>query len=201
MFKRRKKTIEPAKNHEDSPAVKMPKAGQEHSSLLVEGRIQLKGRVGFVLSENPKLTDILIEGPTLRLAMADDRVRARVTSTPDAARRSGVIVEVLERAHAKLVGSFARLQGQPVLIAENDAPPVRLLDLQGKNPGDGELVVAQITEWPTMERSAGGVVVEVLGPRSAPGVELKGLIHKYAPSAGRACPWNVTLCGQECWPE
>jgi len=146
---------------------------------MVEGRIQMKGRVGFVLSEDPRHGDVLIEGPSLRLAMADDRVRVRVTSRPDAPRRSGILLEVIERAHQKVVGSYAQVESRPVILVEADSPPIRLGDLRGQSPGDGELIVAEITEWPTAERPAIAALIEILGPRSAPGVELKSLIHKY----------------------
>src|SRR5687767_9479276 len=42
---------------------------------VVEGVLQLKGRVGFILAEGNKAADVLVEGPTLRLAMNGDRVR------------------------------------------------------------------------------------------------------------------------------
>lgn len=145
----------------------------------VEGILQLKGRIGFVLSEQPGLTDVLIEGISLRLAMDGDRVRARLTSSGNAPRRTGEIIDVLVRARETVVGAFGRLEGNAVVLPENSTVPVLLLDLQGKNPGNGELIVARITRWPTREQSAAGVLQEVLGPRGAPGVELKAIIRKH----------------------
>ena len=67
---------------------------------LVEGVLQLKGRVGFILSENPKVSDVLVEDASLRLAMDGDRVRATIIAGREATRRYGRITEVLTRAKA-----------------------------------------------------------------------------------------------------
>lgn len=159
----------------------MHKTHKSHGvpSPFVEGVLQQKGRIGFLLSEQPGVPDILVEGASLRLALDGDRVRVRVTSDAKAARRSGEIVAVVERARETLVGAFGRLQGHPVLIAEECPAPIRLLDLKGHTPGNGELAVARITRWPTKDEGPAGVLEEVIGPRSAPGAELRALIRKY----------------------
>lgn len=149
------------------------------SASTVEGNLQMKGRVGFVLSEVPGQTDVLVEGPTLRLAFDGDRVKARVTSGPGAPRRFGEIIEVVHRARETMVGAFARIEGHPAVTTEESPIPIKLLDLRGKTPGSGELVVLRITRWPTKHEGPAGVLEEILGPRSAPGVELKALIKKH----------------------
>lgn len=156
-----------------------PHSGKQAAARFAEGTLQLKGRVGFVLSEDPALTDVLIEGVSLRLAMDGDRVRAEVTSPPRAPRRLGRIVKVMQRARSTVVGAFGRLQGAPVVIPENAPEPIRLLQLHGLHPGDGELVVARITQWPSAKAGAAAELTEVLGPRSKPGVELQAIIRKY----------------------
>src|SRR4051794_21651393 len=69
-------------------------------AVFVEGVLQLKGAFGFVLSEDPKVGDLMVSGPGLKMAMGGDRVRARVTSGPEADRRSGEIAEVLVHARS-----------------------------------------------------------------------------------------------------
>ena len=70
-----------------------PRRGGERpssSSNTAEGILERKGRVGFVLSEQTGLTDILVQGASLKLAMNGDRVRVRLRPTAaggaDAAR-------------------------------------------------------------------------------------------------------------------
>src|SRR5688572_14168053 len=77
----------------------------------VEGVLQRKGKNGYVLSEQPGETDVLVQGASLRLAMDGDRVRVRLKHAPPGERRSGDIIEVLNRSRQNFVGLFRRAQG------------------------------------------------------------------------------------------
>src|SRR5438094_2276904 len=90
--------------HPSSSAHPPAKPAHRGEPVFVEGLLQLKGKFGFVLSEDPKLGDVMVQGPSLRLAMGGDRVRARVTSRPEEPRRSGEITEVLLHARQTVVG-------------------------------------------------------------------------------------------------
>lgn len=154
-------------------------AASRGERIYVEGFLQLKGKFGFVLSEDSKAGDVLVQGPSLRLAMGGDRVRARVTSPPDALRRSGEITEVLVHSRQTVVGTFRRMGNLAVLVPEDEGAMVHLLDLQSLVPHVGDIVTARIRTWATDKDAATGVLTEVLGPRDAPGVDLKSLIRKY----------------------
>lgn len=147
--------------------------------VFVEGFLQLKGKFGFVLSEDPKAGDVMVQGESLKLAMNGDRVRAQVMSLPTAERRSGDIVQVLTRAHETVVGAFRRLGNLPVVVPDDEGAMVHLADLQSFVPHVGDIVTARIRTWPTAKEAATGVLTEVLGPRDAPGVDLQSLIRKY----------------------
>jgi exoribonuclease R len=64
----------------------------------------------------------MIQGPSLRLAMNGDRVRARVTSSPEEPRRAGEIVDVLVHSRQTVVGIFRRMGNLPVLAPEDESP-------------------------------------------------------------------------------
>jgi ribonuclease R len=145
----------------------------------VEGTLQLKGNFGFVLSENPKLGDVMVSGPTLKTAMGGDRVRARVMSAPEAPRRSGEIIAVLTHSRSTVVGAFRRMGNLPVVAPEDEGPLVHLTDLGTHVPHVGDIVTAKIMSWATDQKPAQGVLQEVIGPRDAPGVDLQTLIRKY----------------------
>src|ERR1035437_1855719 len=109
--------------------IRHPPAHPAHSSagpatraepVWTEGILQLKGKFGFVLSEDPKVGDVMVQGPSLKVAMNGDRVRARVTSKPGEARRSGDISEVLVHSRQTVVGDFRRLGNLPVLVPTDD---------------------------------------------------------------------------------
>src|SRR5579872_4037612 len=182
FFKKRKSERLPRSNvsrHPAAPGHAPAHAAPQGERVYVEGVLQLKGKFGFVLSEDPKVGDVLVQGPSLRLAMGGDRVRARVTSRPEEPRRSGEITDVLIHSRQTVVGTFRRMGNLPVLVPEDEAAMVHLLDLQSLVPHVGDVVTARIRAAATTEKAATGVLTEVLGPRDAPGVDLQSLIRKY----------------------
>jgi ribonuclease R len=172
------KTSGPSHPHAKT-AFRPPQGGHvSPHAETVEGKLSLKGKFGFVISEKPGVPDTYIQGPTLRLAMNGDRVAARSTSS-SGNRPEGEIVSVVQRARANVVGVFRKTAQGGVLAPEDGSENVRLLDMKGLAPQEGDLVVAKITRWPTMESQAGGALIEVLGPRTSPEVDLRALLHKY----------------------
>lgn len=149
------------------------------AETLIEGRLDLKGSVGFIISEQPGVPDVLVQGPSLQLAMHSDRVKVRLRSSLEKGRRVGEIVDVIAHARKTFVGVFGRVNGDPALSPESAGPSLRLLDLNGMSPKEGELAVARITIWPTIHKGAGGVLEKVLGQREQPGVDLKALVYKF----------------------
>jgi ribonuclease R len=168
----------PDKHRKPSPPPARPRPAPG-GGRTTEGVLDRKGRVGFVLSEQPGETDVLVQGASLRLAMAGDRVRVRLEPTAAGQRRQGEIVEVVAHARQTFVGLFGRAHGEVSLVSEEDDTRLAILDLQGLNPHEGDVAVARITRWPTKDKPAAGVLIELIGPREAPGADLKILIRKH----------------------
>jgi ribonuclease R len=179
----RNKKQSPSRGRQGAPPPANPKrhfsAPHAAAAGVVEGILQLKGRVGFILTDNPKLSDVLVEGPTLRLAMDGDRVRAKLISGREATRRYGQITEILTHARNTFVGAFQKVGSVPCLVPEDDGAPLVLTDAGNPSPQLGELAVARITRWPTETQPAAGKLIEVLGERDLPGVDLLILRRKY----------------------
>ncbi len=166
--------------HRPGPAPHAQKAPHNHPShRTVEGRLVLKGKFGFVISEQPGVPDLYVQGESLRLAMNGDRVAAKVSPSSSPARPEGEILRVIQRARENVVGIFQKIRGTALLVPEDGAENVRILDMKGLSPREGDLVVVKITQWPTPDDWAGGALVEVLGRRSTPHVDLKALLRKY----------------------
>jgi ribonuclease R len=143
----------------------------------VEGKLQHKGRFGFVLSETPGKPDLFITGPTLKLAMNGDRVRARTLWHGD--RPEGEILSIVTHARTTLVGAF--LAGPlPALAPEGPGDPVLIIDNGGLAPKDGDLCVLRVTRWPTLAEPPAGVLTEILGKRNDPSTDLKFLLRKHS---------------------
>ena len=152
---------------------------------LVVGKVVTHPRgFGFVVPDQPLegvTGDLFIAGSNLNQAMHGDRVVARIERISDN-RAEGRILRILERGSATVVGRFD-LDGMGLgfvvpfdrrLIMDVSIPPGEHLD--GK-PGD--MVVVEITRWPTPARGPLGRVTDVLGDIDEPGVDNEIIIRKY----------------------
>ncbi len=152
---------------------------------LVVGKVTTHPRgFGFVVPDRPLENakgDVFIAGSNLNQAMHGDRVVARIERISDG-RVEGRIVRILERGSASVVGRFdidASGLGFVVpfdrrLIMDVQIAPGDRLDAQPR-----DMVVVEITRWPTPARGPLGRVTEVLGDIDEPGVDNEIIIRKY----------------------
>src|SRR5260221_13014222 len=143
---------------------------------LVVGRVQTHPRgFGFVIPDRPVegLTgDIFIAGTNLNQAMHGDRVVARLERT-DGDRAEGRIVRVLERGASSVVGRFEVDESGMGFLVPFDRRLIVDALIAAEERGDakpGEMVVVEITRWPTPTRSPLRRVLGVLGGIDEPGV-------------------------------
>jgi ribonuclease R len=152
---------------------------------LVVGRVQTHPRgFGFVIPDRPVdgvTGDIFIAGSNLNQAMHGDRVVARIERTRDD-RAEGRILRILERGASSIVGRFdIDESGMGFLVPFDRRVIVDVLipDGERRDAERGQMVVVEITRWPTPTRSPLGRVVEVLGDIDEPGVDNEIIIRKY----------------------
>ncbi|MBI3504196.1 MAG: VacB/RNase II family 3'-5' exoribonuclease, partial [Proteobacteria bacterium] len=146
---------------------------------VLEGVIQHHGRFAFLISETPDAQDLMLRGPSLRLAMDGDRVQARVLPG-DGDRAMGEIVRVVSRARESVVGVLERQGSHWIATPEEgeEKDGVLVLDFApGVSQREGEIVVVKITRWPTLSEAAGGTAVESLGLPEEPGVRLRAILR------------------------
>src|SRR3954470_10045261 len=153
---------------------------------LFVGRLQAHpAGYGFVTPERPLEPaggDIYISGPHLNEAMQGDRVVARIERIKDGGRAEGRIIRILERANESIVGRYDRDENGMGYVAPFDRRV--LMDIfvpagQEGGASPGEMVIVELTRWPTSTRGAIGHVTEVLGDVDAPGVATEIIIRKY----------------------
>jgi ribonuclease R len=152
---------------------------------LVVGKVVTHPRgFGFVVPDRPLEDvkgDLFIAGSNLNQAMHGDRVMARIERVSDG-RAEGRIVRIVERGSASVVGRFdVDASGLGFVV-----PFDRRLIMDVQIPGDehltakpGDMVVVEITRWPTPARGPLGRVTEVLGNIDEPGVDNEIIIRKY----------------------
>jgi ribonuclease R len=152
---------------------------------LVVGRLTTNpGGFGFVVPEQGERgarEDIYIAAANLTEAMHGDRVVARVERHTDRGAE-GRIVKILERSQASVVGRYEADDaglGYVVPFDRRVLTDVRVPTGQASSAVAGEMVVVEITRWPTATRGPAGRVVEVLGRIDEPGVDTQIIIRKF----------------------
>jgi len=150
---------------------------------LVVGRLQVKARgFGFVIPQDRSLPDLYIAAADLADAMDGDRVLVRPHKGSGGTKQEGEIIRVLKRAHHMIVGVLSTHVGYGFVQPDDKhlTQDVFVADEDLAGAVEGQKVVVEITEYPTVGRqSANGRVIEVLGFPNDPGVDILSIVRKY----------------------
>jgi ribonuclease R len=144
---------------------------------------------GFLITEKPGEADIFVAAENTGTAMHGDRVVARITRDPAYARtkgrREGRVIRILERAHDTIVGTLQHSRNFYYVVPDDprivhdvyvQVPPRAPLP---KVPTRGDKVVVRLEAWESRHVNPEGDIIELLGPASAPGVDMLSIIRKY----------------------
>jgi ribonuclease R len=154
---------------------------------VVVGRLQTNpGGFGFVVPEHPdpetgERKDIFIPPPNLAEAMHGDRVIARVERRTERGVE-GRIIRILQRSQETVVGRFEVDDsglGYVVPFDRRILTDIHVPTGQWSAAEPGEMVLVEITRWPTASRGPVGRVSEVLGGIDEPGVDTQIIIRKH----------------------
>src|SRR5512132_3880686 len=152
---------------------------------LYVGRLQTHAAgYGFVIPERPLDAggDIYVSGTHLNEAMHGDRVVVRIERIKEGGRAEGRIIRILERANSSIVGRYDRDDNGMGYVAPFDRRVLMDIVVSAGQEGGaspGEMVIVELTRWPTATRGAIGHVTEVLGDIDAPGVDTEIIIRKF----------------------
>jgi ribonuclease R len=167
---------------------------------LITGKLHIhQAGYGFLISEKPGEPDIFIAAENTGTAMHGDRVVARISrDAPHGrikGRREGRVIRILERAHDTIVGTLQHSRNfyyvvpdDPRLVHDvyvqppRDRPSPTSAGLRrGKQTAAtvGDKVVVRLEAWESRHVNPDGEIIEVLGPASAPGVDMLSIIRKY----------------------
>jgi ribonuclease R len=153
---------------------------------VVVGRIVTHPRgFGFVEPDRPVeglAGDLYISGNNLNQAMHGDRVVARIERIGTDGRAEGRILRILTRGAQTIVGRYDRDVYGSGFVSPFDRRLIMDVEIPGDDHRDaksGDMVVVEITRWPTPTRGPLGRVIEVLGDINEPGVDNEIIIRKY----------------------
>lgn len=147
----------------------------------------IRGRVighadgfGFLVPEDGG-ADLFLPPREMRLALHGDRVLARVTGMDTRGRRTGAVVDVLERAHKTVVGRYVVAERMGFVAPSDKRIAQDIAIPAGSETGaqDNQIVVAEIVQPPTYRTGPVGRVIEVLGDHMAPGMEIEVAIRAH----------------------
>ncbi|HSS17691.1 MAG TPA: ribonuclease R [Candidatus Dormibacteraeota bacterium] len=170
---------------------------------LVTGKLSIhQAGYGFLTSEMSGQPDVFIAAENTGTAMHGDRVVARMSRDEPygriKGRREGRVIRILERAHDRIVGTLQRSRnfyyvvpddprivhdvyvGQVSNSAQDESAaadfPVAASQVA---PRVGDKVVVRLEAWESRHVNPEGEIIEVLGPSSAPGIDMLSIIRKY----------------------
>jgi len=148
---------------------------------LIVGRIKTHpDGYGFVIPEAEGEEDIFISPRNLKEAMYGDRVVARIESIRRKGKE-GSIIRILERKTRKVVGKFMRAKNYSYVIPEDERilPEVFIPEGETKRARPNQIVVTEITRYPTERARPEGRITHILGYPDDPEIVPQIIIHKY----------------------
>ena len=171
---------------------KMVKAGQiienrRGEFLLLEKLALITGTVtghpdgyGF-LARDDGGEDMYLSAREMRSLFHGDRIAVRSIGFDYRGREEAKVVEVLERGTREVVGEFIRERGVGVVIPDNPRLAHRILIARGEAGAakHGQIVVAQILDYPTYLEQATGKIVRVVGEPDQKGIATDIAIHAH----------------------
>src|SRR5437016_3795914 len=157
---------------------------------LVAGKLSIhQAGYGFLTPETAGEPDIFIAAENIGTAMHGDRVVARISrDVPHdriKGRREGRVIRILERAHDTIVGTLQRSRNFYYVVPD-DPRFVHDVYVRPAATGQpqtaasvGDKVIVRLDAWESRHVSPEGEIIEVLGPASAPGIDMLSIIRKY----------------------
>jgi len=135
-------------------------------------------------SEKPE--DVYLSARQMQFVFDGDEVLVLITGVDRRGRQEGKVVEVLHRGHENIVGRYQEESGIGSVIPDNNRISHQIL-IPPKEKGEarsGQIVTAQITDYPVRNFQARGRIIEVLGDHLDPGLEIDVAIRSHG------IPWE-----------
>lgn len=136
---------------------------------------------GFARLEDSNDNDIYIPPESTLNAMNKDKILVRITvPSYNGKRASGEVVKILSPAKEGVVGTFDEGRGFGFVICDDK----KINDIfipKGSTKGavTGSKVVVNITKRPSPNKCAEGEVIEILGHKDDPGVDILSIIRQF----------------------
>jgi ribonuclease R len=153
---------------------------------LPEGQNLVTGRIhahpdgyGFLIPEEKGTEDLYLNRREMRRVMHGDRVMVRVDRN-QRGRVEAHIVQVVERAQKKLLGTYDEFDGKSYLIPMDPRVAGAIpLKRAGHKPEKGTVVAAEISRYATAMSPPEATLREILGNPDDPEVQAQSIVFRY----------------------
>lgn len=149
---------------------------------LLTGAV-LGHRDGFgFISRDDVGDDVYLSAREMREVIHGDRIAFRIVGKDRRGRPEGKVVEVLERGTTEIAGQFIRERGIGLVIPDNPKISHRMIIAKGESgkAKHGQMVVAEILDYPNAMEQMTGRVVHVIGEPGQKGIATDIAIHAHA---------------------
>ncbi|WP_410513069.1 ribonuclease R [Paenibacillus sp. BR2-3] len=150
---------------------------------LLRGRLQAHAKgFGFLIPDDRDHPDVYIHSNDLKGAMNGDIILVRVTSkSPSGGRMEGEVVRIVKRGVQQTVGVFQSFETYGFVLPDDKRinRDIFIPRESFKGAVDGEKVVVRIVNYPEGRSAAEGEIIEILGHKDDPGVDILSIIRKH----------------------
>ena len=149
---------------------------------LVIGKFQGHQRgFGFVIADEDR-PDIFIPADNVNGAMNGDRVLAKVLKEENKGKKcEGEIARIVERSNKTIIGTYEDSKNFGFVVADDKriAQDIFIPKAERNGAKTGQIVIAEITEWPEQRRNPEGRIIEILGNKGDKGIDILTIIKKH----------------------
>lgn len=135
---------------------------------------------GFFVPEDHEHPDVYIPRHSMTGILTNDKVLIQVEAEKGGERFRGEILEILSRGTKHVVGQFFPLNEKYGLIKDEShawGQDLRVPLNESKNAKSGELVAAEILQFPEEEKPFLGRIIEIIGSAQEPINDLRRVIY------------------------
>lgn len=182
-FRELMKTLNKLEEEGELVRTRKNRFGLPEKMNLIRGRIQMHAKgFAFLIPDEEDKDDVYIHHSDLHSAMNNDKVLVRVEKRDEEGQRpEGTVIRILERATTRIVGTYESSRNFGFVIADDKRIPNDIFIPKGQTNGavDGHKVIVEITKFPEDRMSAEGEIIEILGHKNDPGIDIISIIHKH----------------------
>lgn len=138
---------------------------------------------GFLVQECSETDDIFISASYLNGAMHGDRAIVRIRrKATETSRAEGEVVRILQRKIQQVVGTFENNRHFGFVVPDDKRFGSDIfISKENMNGAKNNMkVLVELLQWPQKGQNAEGKIIQVIGKKNAPGVDIRSIILNYS---------------------